>query len=118
MPFFTKMNRSDLYDSHMSLDAAAASGDHADMISQLYQLYVERMDPAKNMARFYAMEIEPTIFGEACLTRRWGRIGKRGQEKRHVFEREEEAVLLFLDLLKQKRARGYLPRTALQSSQS
>ncbi|MFB9952545.1 WGR domain-containing protein [Rhizobium puerariae] len=102
----------------MSLDVAAPCGDHAGMISQRYQLYVERTDPAKNMARYYAMAIEQTMFGEACLTRRWGRIGKRGQEKQHVFEREEDAVLLFLELLKQKRARGYLPRIALRHSQN
>ncbi|NKL67514.1 WGR domain-containing protein [Rhizobium leguminosarum] len=94
----------------MSLDVTAPRDDHVDMISQPYQLYVERTDPAKNMARYYAMEIEQTMFGEACLTRRWGRIGKRGQEKQHVFEREEEAVRLFLELLKQKRGRGYRPK--------
>ncbi|MBY5571590.1 WGR domain-containing protein [Rhizobium leguminosarum] len=98
----------------MSLDVAAACDDHADMISQPYQLYIERTDPAKNMARYYAMEIEQTMFGEACLTRRWGRIGKPGQEKQHVFEREEEAVRLFLELLKQKRGRGYQPKTTLR----
>ena len=31
------------------------------MIAQPYQLYVERMDPT-NMARFYAMSIEATLF--------------------------------------------------------
>ncbi|KQV41376.1 WGR domain-containing protein [Rhizobium sp. Root1204] len=98
----------------MSLDVAVLFADHASMIAQPYHLYIERSDPAKNMARYYAMEIGPTMFGEACLTRRWGRIGKRGQEKQHVFEREEEAVRLFLDLLKQKRARGYRPRTTLR----
>ncbi|WP_458395001.1 WGR domain-containing protein [Rhizobium brockwellii] len=102
----------------MSLDVAAPCEDHAGMISQPYQLYVERTDPAKNMARYYAMEIEQTMFGEACLTRRWGRIGKRGQEKQHVFEREEEAVRLFLDLVKQKLARGYRPRATLRYLQS
>ncbi|MGO6984230.1 WGR domain-containing protein [Rhizobium leguminosarum] len=102
----------------MSLDVAATCDDHAGMISQRYQLYVERTDPAKNMARYYAMEIEQTIFGEACLTRRWGRIGKHGQEKKNVFEREEEAVLLFLELLKQKRGRGYRPKTTLRYSRS
>ncbi len=102
----------------MSLDVAAPCDDHAYMISQPYQLYVERSDPAKNMARYYAMEIEPTMFGEACLTRRWGRIGKRGQEKKNVFEREEEAVRLFLELVKQKRGRGYRPKTTLRHSRS
>ncbi|MBY3252202.1 WGR domain-containing protein [Rhizobium laguerreae] len=102
----------------MSLDVAAPCDDHAGMISQPYQLYVERTDPAKNMARYYAMEIGQTMFGEACLTRRWGRIGKRGQEKQHVFEWEEEAVRLFLELLKQKRDRGYRPRATLRYFQS
>lgn len=80
------------------------------MITQTYQLYVERTDPSKNMARFYAMAIEPTLFGEVRLTRRWGRIGARGQLMAHSFAREEDAVGLFLDLLRQKRKRGYHPR--------
>lgn len=77
------------------------------MIAQPYQLYVERSDPAKNMARFYAMSIEPTLFGQACLVRRWGRIGAGGQRLVHYFQNEKEAVDLFLSLLRQKRSRGY-----------
>ncbi|NTI78619.1 WGR domain-containing protein [Rhizobium rhizogenes] len=77
------------------------------MIAQPYQLYVERTDASKNMARYYAMSIEPNLFGEACLIRRWGRIGATGQRMVHHFEREEEAVGLFLQLLRQKRRRGY-----------
>ncbi|MBX4899705.1 WGR domain-containing protein [Rhizobium bangladeshense] len=83
------------------------------MIAQPYQLYVERTDARKNMARFYAMSIEPNLFGEACLIRRWGRIGARGQRLVHHFKREEEAVGLFLELLRQKRRRGYGPRSHL-----
>jgi predicted DNA-binding WGR domain protein len=77
------------------------------MITQPYQLYVERSDATKNMARFYAMSIDANLFGEACLTRRWGRIGAYGQVKVHHFEREKEAVELFLDIIRQKRSRGY-----------
>ncbi len=79
------------------------------MISQPYQLYIERSDALKNMARYYAMDISSTLFGQACLTRRWGRIGSRGQSKLHIFENEQEAVSLFLDILRQKRGRGYRP---------
>ncbi|SCX22891.1 WGR domain protein [Agrobacterium sp. DSM 25558] len=88
------------------------------MLAQPYQIYVERTDPARNMARYYVMEISETLFGEACLTRTWGRIGARGQAKTHLFEREEEAVRLFLDLTKQKRARGYRPRQAALTARS
>lgn len=96
-------------DSEQSLDSDVLISDDSAMITQPYQLYVERTEPSKNMARYYAMSIEPTLFGTACLTRRWGRIGKMGQEKVHHFEREEEAVRLFLDLLRRRRARGYRP---------
>ncbi|MDI7861926.1 WGR domain-containing protein [Rhizobiaceae bacterium n13] len=79
------------------------------MISQPYHLYVERTDASKNMARHYAMEISETLFGEVCLIRSWGRIGTEGQSKVHHFAREDEAVDRFLELIRQKRARGYRP---------
>lgn len=81
------------------------------MIKQPYQLYIERTDQAKNMARFYAMSIEPNLFGGASLTRRWGRIGARGQSKIHYFDTENDAVSCFLDLVRQKRSRGYALHT-------
>ena len=80
------------------------------MITQPYQLYIERKDATKNMARYYAMSIEPNLFGEACLIRRWGRIGAGGQSRMHHFTREEEAVKLFLELLRKRRSRGYEPK--------
>ncbi|HAU76490.1 MAG TPA: WGR domain-containing protein, partial [Agrobacterium sp.] len=33
------------------------------MFAQTYHLYVERKDASKNLARFYAMSIEPNLFG-------------------------------------------------------
>ena len=82
------------------------------MIAQPYQLYVERTDRARNMARFYSMSIDANLFGELCLTRRWGRIGAKGQTLIQHFEREQDAVTLFLDLIRQKRARGYRTRSS------
>ncbi|RFB86534.1 WGR domain-containing protein [Rhizobium leguminosarum bv. trifolii] len=93
------------------MDAPSAIGDSLTMIAQPYQLYIERTDPTKNMARYYAMSIEPTLFGEACLIRRWGRIGAGGQRLVHHFGYEEEAIGLFLQLLRQKRLRGYRPKS-------
>lgn len=81
------------------------------MIQQPYHLYTERTDPSKNMARYYALEISESLFGEPCLTRRWGRIGASGQSLVHHFEKEGDAVRLFLDLIGEKRARGYRPKT-------
>jgi predicted DNA-binding WGR domain protein len=79
------------------------------MITQPYKIYFERHDPDRNMARYYTMEIAPDLFGQTCLIRSWGRIGKRGQQKHHQFAEEREAVGLFLDILRQKRGRGYRP---------
>lgn len=82
------------------------------MIRQPYQLYIERTDRTRNMARFYALTIEPTLFGGVCVCRRWGRIGTVGQSMSHQFSHERDAVALFLELVRQKRRRGYAPRAA------
>lgn len=105
--YFTEMNRWSMTDSKLSLDPRDRKRDSVTMIVQPYQLYVERTDRTKNMARFYAMSIQPNLFGEACLMRRWGRIGAKGQTMIHYFEREQDAVKLFLQLTRQKRNRGY-----------
>ncbi|MDQ1199257.1 WGR domain-containing protein [Agrobacterium sp. SORGH_AS 787] len=73
------------------------------MIAQPYHLYVERIAPEKNMARFYALAVQPTLFGEVSLVRAWGRIGTRGQQIVHLFDNEHDAVTLFLNLLREKR---------------
>lgn len=79
------------------------------MIAQQYKLYVERREPGRNMARFYALSIQGTLFGQACLVRRWGRIGTAGRTVQHSFDDERQAVELFLHLLRAKRMRGYAP---------
>ena len=62
------------------------------MVAQRYRLYIERMDASRNMARFYALSIEGTLFGQTCLVRRWGRIGTTGRMVQHSFDDEGEAV--------------------------
>ena len=87
------------------------------MIAQPYQLYVERIAPEKNMARFYALAVRPTLFGEVSVVRAWGRIGTRGQQMVHLFNSESEAVSLFLDVLREKRRRGYKPKRVVDIHQ-
>ena len=101
------MNQIIEIDSKLSLDARIESSDSPTMLTQPYYLYVERVDPDRNMARFYTLAIEPTLFGTPRLLRRWGRIGTSGRTMVHHFEREEDAVALFLDLLRERRAHGY-----------
>jgi hypothetical protein len=35
-----------------------------------------RIDPAKNMRRFYRLDVQPDLFGGVSLVREWGRIGR------------------------------------------
>jgi predicted DNA-binding WGR domain protein len=84
------------------------------MIAQHYHLYIERIEPEKNMARFYALAVQPTPFGEVALVRSWGRIGTLGQQKVHVFNEERHAIGLFLELLHEKRNRGYRPKPSVE----
>jgi predicted DNA-binding WGR domain protein len=68
--------------------------------------------PAGTWRAFYALSIQPTLFGEPSLLRSWGRIGCRGQQRIHVFEEEGEADDLLLQLIIQKRKKGYRPCTS------
>jgi len=71
---------------------------------------LERIDPARNMRRFYALDIETDLFGGARLTKQFGRIGARG---RVMAEHYDDAALALAALQKQaerKRQRGYVLR--------
>jgi predicted DNA-binding WGR domain protein len=74
-----------------------------------FQLYCQRVDQSKNMARYYALSLQPTLFGETAVVRQWGRIGKRGGEKSEVFATEREAASHLLQLARKKRRKGYRP---------
>jgi predicted DNA-binding WGR domain protein len=89
------------------LDIDELAADAHGMSQLSFQLYCQRIDASKNMARYYALSLQPMLFGEASLVRCWGRIGTRGQEKVHVFADEREAIGLFLRIARQKRSRGY-----------
>lgn len=66
-----------------------------------------RFDPARNMARFYALSLEPTLFGEVMLVRNWGRIGTRGQVMTQTFAQADEATEALNTLRRQKARKGY-----------
>ena len=42
-------------------------------------LVLDRFDPICNMARYYVLSIEPSLFGNPTLIREWGRIGRPGR---------------------------------------
>jgi predicted DNA-binding WGR domain protein len=91
------------------LDAVRCSGEAEAMSYSAFHLHIQRVDPTSNMARYYRLAIEPTLFGNISVVRNWGRIGTRGQERIHFFENEKQALILFLDILREKRRKGYRP---------
>lgn len=71
------------------------------------RIKLRRIDPAKNMRRFYLMTVQRDLFGGATLMREWGRIGSAGklQQSHHVDE--GQAVDELATLAQQKFKRGY-----------
>ena len=71
------------------------------------QTYLEKRQPAQNVARFYRMAVMPNLFGEWTLYREWGRIGQGGQVRMDWFADENQAVVALVTLEAAKRRRGY-----------
>ncbi|MGL4094365.1 WGR domain-containing protein [Agrobacterium cavarae] len=72
--------------------------------------YAERLDPARNMARFYALEVSADLFGAMWLERRWGRIGSRGQIKVELVDHGDDPSKRIETIARQKTRRGYKPK--------
>lgn len=70
-------------------------------------LRLHRIDPTRNMARFYLLSLQNTLFGEVSLIRQWGRIGGEGQKKVETFASEDDAARVWARLERIKRRRGY-----------
>src|SRR4029077_18036421 len=77
--------------------------------SSSLHIVLERVDPARNIARYYVLSIEPTLFAKHTLIRRWGRIGSLGRERLQFFGGEDasRAQVTLETWLARKRNRGY-----------
>src|SRR3712207_7089237 len=58
----------------------------------IHYLVLHRCDQSRNMARYYVLSIEPSLFGDATLIREWGRIGQPGQRRIEFYENQSRAV--------------------------
>ena len=74
------------------------------------QLILERIDPTKNVARYYGLSVEATLFARNTFVRRWGRIGSTGRQRLEFFDNKESAGLTLDTWLARKRKRGYVLR--------
>jgi predicted DNA-binding WGR domain protein len=66
-----------------------------------------RSDPSKNMHRFYALQLAPTLFGEWVLVAEWGRIGSPGTVRQKVFHSADSAHEALTKCQTIKIRRGY-----------
>ena len=71
-------------------------------------LRLERIEPERNMARYYTLAVELTLFADWSCTRGFGRIGARGGRiMLGLFEDRAVAEAELITLLRAKQARGY-----------
>lgn len=70
--------------------------------------YLTRIDSGRNMARFYTMSLQETLFRECSLVREWGRIGRGGQVSEDTFPTIEDAEAALARLYQAKLKRGYV----------
>ena len=59
------------------------------------------------MARFYALDVQPTLFGEWALVKEWGRIGRAGQGRSALYGEKVEAEAGLVRELGRRIRRGY-----------
>jgi predicted DNA-binding WGR domain protein len=69
--------------------------------------HLHRIDPARNMARYYRLSTTPSLFGDICIVREWGRIGRPGRIRIDLYEKVEDANAARSALERTKRRRGY-----------
>lgn len=71
--------------------------------------YLVSINPSANRRRFYRVAVEPTLLGDVCVTRSWGRIG--GAEQRLAplpVSDVGTAEKLAGKIVREKKRRGYV----------
>ena len=74
---------------------------------KLQMLVLERREADRNMARFYVLAIEPTLFGDTALVREWGRLGSIGRRRLDLHANPDAAKEALDIWLARKGRRGY-----------
>ena len=83
------------------------------LVTEWPQMMLRRVDPTRNMSRFWSARLQPSLFEEVLLVRNWGRIGSRGQERSYWFSTRQAALAAFNKLTATKCRRGYIAADAV-----
>lgn len=78
--------------------------------ASLQLLVLDRVDAACNMARYYVLSVEQTLFGDTALVREWGRIGVSCRRRIDLYEHDAAANVALSTWLNRKSRRGYALR--------
>jgi predicted DNA-binding WGR domain protein len=82
------------------------------MPSQRVQLLVlDRADPVRDVARYYVLSIEPTLFGGAAIVRESGRFGTAGPRGLDLYAESYDARIA-LNVWLARRLRGLMDRVS------
>ena len=83
-------------------------------------IILERVDAARNIARYCVLSTEPTLFAKHTLIRRWGRIGSLGRKRLQFFWGNDASLAQeTLEMwLARKRKRGYASRDEIPNQRA
>jgi predicted DNA-binding WGR domain protein len=70
-------------------------------------VHLRRIDPARNMCRFYRLDVQPDLFGCVLLMKEWGRIGTQGRMVAESYDSEALAAVALQRQAERKQRRGY-----------
>ncbi|MGY3412895.1 WGR domain-containing protein (plasmid) [Bradyrhizobium sp. 155] len=70
-------------------------------------IMLTRVDDQHNVARFYKLDVQPTLFGGWSFVREWGRIGHAGRVCWEQYETRGMADIAMIAKWSEKRKRGY-----------
>ena len=69
--------------------------------------FLTRIDPTRNINRFYVVAVTPTLFGEWAVLREWGRRGSPGTVRLDSYRCCDEAQLAERCVIKRRLQHGY-----------
>ena len=70
-------------------------------------MQLRRVDPVRNMQRFYVLAVHADLVDGWSLVREWGRIGRRGRVRVEPFTELAAAEAAGARIERSKRGRGY-----------
>lgn len=77
-------------------------------LALVHAILLHRIDPARNMRRFYRLEVAPDLFGRWCLVAEWGRFGRAGRLRMAAFDDLAQAREALARQRRVKERRGYI----------